>query len=183
EISSVGDKDGLLLLSGELNRIGVQIPAAIYVNNDEKQSDQYITYITQSGLGLPDRDWYLTTDDTTHVEARAAYAAYIDKVLGLAGYSGVASPSEAIMAIEHRLAEAQWDRVKNRQPDLTYNKLTLEELQAMAPQVNWAGYLDALGVSDTTYIVNQPSFLEGFAQAWADVSLADWQAYYSFKAV
>src|SRR5690606_30873630 len=63
ELEAVSNKEELLQMTAALNRVGVQIPAAIYINNDEKQSDRYITYITQSGLGLPDRDWYLSSDD------------------------------------------------------------------------------------------------------------------------
>src|SRR5690606_314848 len=125
----------------DLNRIGVQIPAGFYINNDEKQSDQYITYIVQSGIGLPDRDWYLSTDDATHEEARAAYRAWITEALQLAGYARAEEAADSIMDIETRIAEAHWDRVKNRQAELTYNKRTLEELQAMSPAIDWATLL------------------------------------------
>jgi predicted metalloendopeptidase len=183
EIAATVGKPELLRLTAELNRIGVQIPAGIYINNDEKQSDQYITYITQSGLGLPDRDWYLSSGDATHEEARAAYSAYIGKVLALAGYSGVANPGEAVLNIERRLAEAQWDRVQNRQAELTYNKRTLEELQTMAPALDWTALMQGLGVTQTDFVVNQPSFIEGYGKIWDEIPLADWQAYYSFKFV
>ncbi|MDR0780914.1 MAG: M13 family metallopeptidase, partial [Pseudomonadales bacterium] len=180
EIAATPGKPELLRLSAELNRIGVDIPAAIYINNDEMQSDQYITYLTQSGLGLPDRDWYLSTDNPSHAQARAAYAAYIDKILALAGYRGTAPPSAAVLRIERRLAEAQWDRVRNRQAELTYNKRTLNELQAMAPMLDWAALLQGLGVNQTTLVVNQPSFIEAYGTIWNEESLADWQTYFSF---
>jgi Predicted metalloendopeptidase len=182
EIAATTTKQELLLLSAELNRIGVQIPAAIYINNDEKQSDQYITYIVQSGLGLPDRDWYLSTDDASHEQARSAYANYIDTVLGLAGYSAE-QPSAAVLDIERRIAEAHWDRVRNRQAELTYNKRTLQELQAMAPSIDWKRYLEGLGVTEETFVVGQPSFIEDFDKIWDDVPLSAWQTYFSFKFV
>jgi putative endopeptidase len=183
EIAATTGKPELLQLTAQLNRIGVQIPAAIYINNDEMQSDQYITYLTQSGLGLPDRDWYLSTDNASHEQARAAYAAYIDKVMGLAGYGASAKPSDAVMGIERRLAEAQWDRVQNRQAELTYNKRTLQELQAMAPTLDWNALLQGLGVTQDTFVVNQPSFIEAYGKIWDEVPLADWQTYFSFKFV
>ncbi|HHX83163.1 MAG TPA: peptidase M13, partial [Pseudomonadaceae bacterium] len=133
QVSAVDDRPALLRLSAELNRVGVQIPAAIYVNNDERQSDRYITYITQSGLGLPDRDWYLSRDDSTHAAAREAYRTYISRLLMLAGYARSAEAADSVVAVEQGLAAAHWDRVKNRQAELTYNKMQLDELIAAAP--------------------------------------------------
>jgi putative endopeptidase len=183
QIEAVADKPELLLLSARLNRIGVQIPAAIYINNDEKQSDRYITYITQSGLGLPDRDWYLSTDDSTHATARSAYRDYISRVLTLAGYGRATAAADSIMAIEQNIAEAHWDRVRNRQAELTYNKRTLDELQTMAPGIDWAALLQGLGVSETEFVVNQPSFLEALDDIWQELPLSAWQDWYSFKTV
>lgn len=183
QIAAVASKDELLVLSADLNRIGVQIPAAIYINNDEKQSDQYITYITQSGIGLPDRDWYLSTDNESHQEARTAYATYITKALGLAGYDRAIAAAESIMDIETRIAEAHWDRVKNRQAELTYNKMTLDDLAGSAAGINWQPLLQGLGVSETSFVVQQPSFVETFAQIWQQVPLQAWQDYYAFKTV
>lgn len=183
ELAAVTDKDELLLMSAQLNRVGVQIPAAIYINNDEKQSDQYITYITQSGLGLPDRDWYLSSDDATHEAARAAYRTYIGTVLGLAGHARAATAADSIMAIERQIAEAHWDRVQNRQAELTYNKRTLAELEAMAPGIAWGPLLQGLGVQETTFVVNQPSFIEALDDIWQGHSLDAWKDWYAFKTV
>ncbi|MEY4640255.1 MAG: Neutral endopeptidase [Pseudomonadota bacterium] len=183
EIAAVNSKEDLLLLSADLNRVGVQIPAGAYISNDEKQSDQYITYIAQSGLGLPDRDWYLTSDDESHAEARAAYAAYISKVMEFAEYARAAESASSVMSIEQRLAEAHWDKVQNRQAELLYNKRTLTELQTMAPALDWAAFMQRLGVSEEVFIVQQPSFIEGYARIWSDIPLEAWKDYFSFKAV
>lgn len=183
EIEALEDKQELLLMSAQLNRVGVQIPAAIYINNDEKQSDQYITYITQSGLGLPDRDWYLSSDDATHAEARSAYRDYIGQVLAQAGHTRAVTAADSIMAIEHAIAEAQWDRVRNRQAELTYNKRTLAELQAMAPGIDWAALLQGLGVEESTFVVNQPSFIEALDDIWQEQSLEAWKDWYAFKTI
>jgi len=183
ELDAVASKNDLLLMTAQLNRVGVQIPAAIYINNDEKQSDQYITYITQSGLGLPDRDWYLSTDDATHDEARTAYRGYITQVLELAGYARAAAAPDSIMGIERLIAAAHWDRVQNRQAELTYNKRTLAELQVMAPGIEWASLLQGLGVEEATFVVNQPSFIEALDDIWLEQPLEVWKDYYAFKTV
>lgn len=181
QIANVASKEELLTLTGDLNRIGVQIPSGFYINNDEKQSDQYITYIVQSGLGLPDRDWYLSTDNQTHQQAREAYATYIGKVLTLAGYPRAEAAAASVLDIETQLAEAHWDRVKNRQAELTYNKVTLDDLRSSAGGLDWQALLQALGVTETSYVVQQPSFLEALATLWSQVPLQAWQDYYSFK--
>jgi putative endopeptidase len=183
QIANVANKPDLLVLTADLNRMGVQIPAGAYINNDEKQSDQYIAYIAQSGLGLPDRDWYLDTENPTYQEARDAYRAYISKVMGLAGSTRGEEVAASVLAIENRIAEAHWDKVKNRQAELTYNKRTLAELQAMAPALDWAALLQGLGIEETTFVINQPSFIEGFGDIWENTELAAWQDYFSFKFV
>ena len=182
-IAATGNKQDLLLLSADLNRMGVQIPAGFYISNDEKQSDQYITYIVQSGLGLPDRDWYLDQDNPTYKEARDAYGAYISKVMGLAGSARGEQVATSVLAIENQIAQAQWDKVRNRQAELLYNKRTLNELQAMAPTIDWAMLMQGLGVHETTFIVNQPSFIEALNGIWDATTLAAWQDYFSFKFV
>ena len=183
QIAHVVNKQDLLVLTADLNRMGVQIPAGIYINNDEKQSDQYIAYIAQSGLGLPDRDWYLDTENPTYQEARTAYSAYISKVMGLAGSVRGEEVAASVLAIENQIALAHWDKVQNRQADLTYNKRTLAELQAMAPSLDWATFIQDLGVSETTFVINQPSFIEGYNGIWENTELDAWQDYFSFKLV
>jgi putative endopeptidase len=183
EIGAVSSKEGMFLMSADLNRAGVQIPAGGYVNNDEMQSDQYITYIVQSGLGLPDRDWYLSTDNPTHEEARAAYREYMTRVMALADYDRAGQVADSVMAIENRIAAAQWDRVMNRQAELTYNKRTLAELQAMSPGLDWAGFMQRYGVTEEVYIIAQPSYIETIDDIWNAIPLEQWKDYFSYKFV
>lgn len=183
QISNLSNKQDLLVLSAELNRIGVQMPTGFYISNDEKQSDQYITYLAQSGLGLPDRDWYLELDNTTYQQARTAYNAYINKVMTLAGSARADQIAASVMAIENQIATAHWDKVQNRQADLLYNKRSLNELVSMAPAIDWAAFMQALGVDETSYVVQQPSFIEAFNTIWDTTELSAWQDYFSFKLV
>ena len=183
EIVEVSTKDEMWLKMAELNHISVQMPVGIYIDVDAMQSDQYISYLSQWGLGLPDRDWYLSEDDATHEEARAAYQSYIETALGLAGYERASEAANSVLAIEFLIAEQHWDRVKNRQEELTYNKMTLDELNSLSPDMNWGGYMEVLGISETTYVIRQPSYIEGLNRLWNDISLQQWQDYSSFKYV
>lgn len=182
-IAEVSSKNDMLVTMGELNHVGVQMPVGIYIDNDAMQSDQYISYLSQSGLGLPDRDWYLSEDDTTQQEARIAYREYITKVMTLAGYERALQVADSVFMIENKIAEAHWDRVKNRQRELTYNKMTLAELEQLAPTIDWAGLLQAVGITETTFVIRQPSFIGEFNELWFDTPLEAWKDYSSFKFV
>lgn len=183
EVAAVESKEALLLLSAELNRIGVQMPVGAFIDVDAKQSDRYIAYLNQSGLGLPDRDWYLSGDDETHARAREAYRAYITDLMGLADYGEAERVAESVYSIELPIAEAHWDRVKNRQQELTYNKMSLEELGELAPGIDWAAFLPALGIDETEFVVRQPGFVEAYGTIWSEHSLTQWQDWFSFKLV
>jgi putative endopeptidase len=183
DLAAADSKEELLRISADLNWIGVQIPTAFYINNDEKQSDQYITYITQSGLGLPDRDWYLSTDDPSHDTARNAYQTYISQVLSMADYPRSSAATDSVMAIETRIAAAHWDRVRNRQAELTYNKLSLAELVELAPGLDWPVLLSGLGVQEEVFVVSQPSFLQDYAGIWDEMPLENWIDYFAFKTI
>ncbi len=147
-IAGVPSKDQLLINMAELNQLSVQMPVGVYVDNDAMQSDQYISYLSQWGLGLPDRDWYLSEGDESHEVARQAYRDYIETVMELAGYDRPVDAGESVLTIEFLIAQSHWDRVKNRQRELTYNKMALDDLNGLAPDMNWADFLEALGITE-----------------------------------
>jgi putative endopeptidase len=183
EIAAITDKNALLIKMAELNHISLQMPVGVYIDNDAKQSDQYISYLTQWGLGLPDRDWYLSEDDASHEEARNAYGEYVTNVLALAGYERAEEAAQSVLGIEFLIAGQHWDRVQNRQRELTYNKMSQDDLGGLAPDMDWDGFMKALGITDTTYIVRQPSYIEGLNTIWNEISLEQWKDYTSFKYV
>ena len=183
DIVSVQSKDEMLIKMAELNHLSVQMPVGIYISNDAMQSDQYISYLNQWGLGLPDRDWYLTEDDESHRQAREAYGDYIGKVLELAGYERAEEAVHSVLGIEFLIAQAHWDRVKNRQRELTYNKMTLDDVSGLSPDMDWAGFLETLGVDETSVVVRQPDYIEALNGIWNTTSLAQWKDYTAFKFV
>lgn len=182
-IAGAAGKAELAGVMADLNRVSVQMPVGLYINADAMQSDQYITYINQSGLGLPDRDWYLEQDNPRYQRAREAYRAYMNEVMELAGYERAERVADSVFAIENRIAEAHWDRVRNRQRELTYNKMTLDEVEQMAPRIQWRRLLNGLGIDETTFIVRQPGYLEALSGLWNEISLEQWKDYASFRAV
>jgi len=183
EISSADDKAELMQVITALNYIGVQMPFGFYIDVDERQTDQYVANVFQSGLSLPDRDWYLVSDNDSYLTARQAYSNYISEVMSLAGFSNGEDIADSVLQIENRIAEAHWDRVQNRQRELTYNKLSIDDLQNLAPAIDWAATMQGLGMFTDEFIISQPSYFEALSTIWSEVGLAQWRNYTSFKLV
>ncbi|PLK27361.1 M13 family metallopeptidase [Novosphingobium sp. TH158] len=109
-------------------------PINVGVGVDAKKSDSYAIYARQGGLGLPDRDMYLQ-DNPRFKEFQAAYKKYMTFIFTELGHADPAKSAEDVYALEYKIAEATWDRALGRNRDLTYNKLSLDEFAALAPQV------------------------------------------------
>ncbi|MDG5767822.1 M13 family metallopeptidase [Balneolales bacterium ANBcel1] len=155
-------------------------PVSVYVGLDLMQSDQYITSGTQSGLGLPDRDFYLRDDDRS-LQLLDAYRTYITRLWDAAAWGDGEDAANRIIALETALAEQHWTRVQNRDRQATYNKMTVTELTETAPGFDWLRLLDQAGLGDVEEIViRQPSYFESFADMWREVELNDWKTYLRF---
>ncbi len=151
----------------------------LYGGPDEKNSDMVITQVGQSGLGLPDRDYYLS-DAERFANIRDKYKEHMTKMFMLFGDDAktAAANTQEVYDIEYKLAEVSMDRITQRNPHKTYNKKTVEELQELTPNFNWEIYLTELGLPDVKeVIVGQPDFLKGFNDLLTSKSIDDWKAY------
>ena len=175
-IAAVKDKQDLPKLMAHLSRIGAPVPINGYVNQDAKDPTQYIFYVVQSGLGLPDRDFYLS-DDAKFKEIRAAYVAHMGKMLALAGEPRPEAAAKAVMELETALAKSQWSRVDSRDRDKTYNKFALKDINELTPGFDFAGLLKEMGITNDAAIVMQPSAHTGFAEQLKQRPLPVWQTY------
>jgi predicted metalloendopeptidase len=178
-IAAVKDKAELPALLAHLGQIGVGVPFDFGIHQDAKDSTKYVADISQGGLGMPDRDYYLKLDDAKMADTRAKYQKHVEKMLALAGDANAAANAKAIVDFETEIARVQWTKVENRDPVKTYNKVELAEMAKMAPGYDWKSWLDAAGISGkTTYvIVSQPSYLKGFAELSGKTSLETWKTY------
>jgi putative endopeptidase len=131
---------------------GFASPLNASIDADEKQSTRYALYLGQGGLGLPDRDYYLI-DNPRYSDIRAKYLAYLTFVLGKAGYRDAATAAKSVLALETEMARAMWDRTLQRNRDLTYNKLSLAELDALAPGGSIGTFVRALGAGAADYAI------------------------------
>ena len=131
---------------------GFASPIEADVDADDKQSDRYALYLGQGGLGLPDRDYYLS-DDAKYRDIRAKYVDYLTVLLEKARYVDARASAEAVLGLETRMAVAGWDRALSRNRDLTYNKLTLAELDALDPSHILTGFIRDLGAGAATDVI------------------------------
>ena len=134
---------------------GFTAPVGGWVDVDSKQTDQYIFYITQAGLGMGDRDYYLVDNDK-NTELRAAYKAMLSSLLAAAGYNDADAAANKVIALETEIAKAHWDRAAGRNRNLTYNKVTKAELIALGGAFPTATLIDALDLGDqAAFVVRQ----------------------------
>lgn len=154
-------------------------------STDIKNSEMNIAHLSQGGLGMSDRDYYLNDDDRT-VEIREAYKNHLVKMMILTGIAEdeAKQMSETIMQIETRLAKASFTRLENRNPHATYNKMTQEEVAANYPNFNWKKYMKSLGVNyDGEINVRQPKFFEEMNSILTDISIEEWKDYFHWNLI
>jgi putative endopeptidase len=165
-----------------LDRMGVASPIRTFVYPDAKQSTHYAFWFTQSGLGLPDRDYYLS-DNAKLIDFRNQYRAHIEKMLVLLGDAQAAKEADNILELETAIAKIQWTKVANRDPQKTYNPQTVAQLETLAPQLAWQGYLAKAGLSAPlpTLIARQPDYLGGLSELLQNTPLATWKQYLRFR--
>lgn len=189
-------KDLLLLISpsiskreisatiGSLAQAGVYGPFAAYVDVDARNSDSYTVYLTQTGLTLPDRDYYIE-DEPRYVKLREEVKTYFADMLGYLSVADPASAAEAIFEIESKLAKSQWSKTENRDPEKTYNKKTKAGMSALlGDSFQWGAFADHCGISgQTEFVVRQPTYLKAFGEIFAETELEDWKNYLLLRVI
>ncbi len=180
-IDAISDRSEFPALIAHLNRIGAAAPYDFYINQDARDSTQYAVIVHQSGLGMPDRDYYLK-DDAKLKDARAKYLAYIGKMMGMAGDAQSNAHAVAILELETALAQAQWTRVENRDPIKTYNKTKNADMPRLMPAYDWQRYVNASEIAGKvdSVIVNQPSYFTSIDKLFTATPLPVWKAYFKW---
>ncbi len=147
---------------------------------DPKNSNAYIMTMTQSGLGLPDRDYYLR-EDPNLATTREAYGKYLETMLGLAGEKNAAPRALAVYNLETEIAKLHWLIAERRDADKTYNPMTFAQLDAYAPGFPWTKFFAAEGLSekspagDRIVIVRENTAFPGLAKLFASTPVAVWR--------
>lgn len=182
-VDAIADRKQLAEYFARAARLGIPTPLNPGVAQDARQPDAYIVYLSQAGLGMPDRDYYL--DEGPRAEQlRNKYVAYVAKLLELAGTSDPTEKAQAIMRLETALAKIQWTRVQNRDREKTYNRVETAGLKVQLDGLDWPAYLDGVGIADQgAVVVRQPTYLEGLGKMLSDQELAAWKDYLRLRVI
>ncbi|HWA89944.1 MAG TPA: M13 family metallopeptidase [Rhizomicrobium sp.] len=147
-IAHVQSADEVAALMGTPS-LGLDAPFGIYLGIDDKHPWSYSINLYQSGLGMPDRDYYLR-DDKEIVDTREAYKKYLAQSLGFVGAADVTKRAQAIYDLEHAIAEAHWPAADRRDADKTYNPMKVSDLEGMAGDFPWRAFLGAGNIAMTS---------------------------------
>ena len=179
-ITAVKTPAELARLFGE---VGFQSPVGGYIGQDDKDPEAYFVNLVQSGLGMPDRDYYLR-DDPKLKETRVAYLAHVGRMLTLAGVPDGSAKAARIVALETKIAQAHWARERTRDAIANYNPKRRAELSSFAPGLDWQAMLDAMGLGAwDRFNANTPTAVKGIAALVASQPLEDWKAYLTYHHV
>ena len=179
-LNQLKNKTELSAFFGKYQSVGVGSPLAFYISVNAKDSSSYATHIWQSGLGLPDQDYYVN-DTERYTKLRAGYLVHIENMFELAGMENGKAAAKTIMDLETKLASFHWTRVQTRDSEKRYNKYAVTDLSTLGNAFDWSAYLAEQGViSQKNIIINQPDFIRGFDTIFQQTSLADWQTYLTF---
>ena len=184
-IAAIASKADYAELVGRNFKLGVPGPIFMGVGPDRKNPNRFVVQAGQSGLGLPDRDYYLDDKNASFVAARTKYKAYIATMLGLAGYDNAAARAEGIFALETAIAKTHWTRVERRQAEKTYNPVPVAELPTRFAGLDWSRMIAGSSIPvQGEVIIATPSAIEGTAKviAAADLNvLKDYMAFHTIR--
>jgi len=162
QVHGLKSRAGLAELYARADRMNITTPFAFYINQDDKNPDRYVTGLAQSGIGMPDRDYYLSADPKI-AEVRAKYVQHLTNVLTLAGEANAAARAKAIVDFETKVAKVHWTQIESRDATKTYNLMTFAQLVKRAPGYDFATMLKGMGINAPEVNVAQPSAITGIA--------------------
>ncbi|OYX04882.1 MAG: peptidase M13 [Caulobacter vibrioides] len=179
EIRKVKTKDEFTTLMGKSSTTPFTSLLGLGISTDAKNPKAYAVYAGAGGLSLPDRDYYL---DAKFADKKAAYLAYVEKMLTMAGWDKPAEHAKAVVDFETKLAEVTWTRAERRNRDKTYNPATLAELQAMSPGYDWNRYIAASGLPKVDrFVVTTNTTFPKYAKIYGETPLDTLKAWQAFK--
>lgn len=178
-IAEIKDQKTLQDEIARLHSMGINVLFLTGSTQDFKNSAEVTAEVDQGGLGLPDRDYYLKTDEkSTHIKDE--YIKHVAKMFELMGDDAAkaATETQTILALETKLAEASMTRVERREPANVYHRMTVAQLRELAGGFDWPTYFKTIGVPATADVnVTSPGFFKAMNQQLSSVPIADWQTY------
>jgi putative endopeptidase len=182
-IAAVKSLDDVARVMGSV-QIGAQSIFRTGIGIDDKKPDTYVVTLGESGLGLPDRDYYLL-DEKGIAAARAAYRTYIADILKLGAIADADKKAQAIFDVETAIAKIHWPRADRRDAEKTYNPMTIGELEKFAPDYPWSVYLKERGIPGVDQgmrrvVVSEKTAFPQLAALFATTPVDVWRDYLTF---
>ena len=158
-------------------RYGYGTPFSLTQYPDLKSPKEYLMYTWQSGLGLPEREYYFKDDETSQT-IRDAYVKHIQTMFELAGFDAPKESADMLFALETKIAQLHMKKEQARNFAANYNKLEIEELKALMPKFDWDAYLTEADISDIPSLgILQKDYMQNIDGVIADTSLEDWKTF------
>lgn len=178
EIDRIRTRAELERMIARFHDIAIPIPFALFGRSDNHNPTDVIAQLYASGLGLPDRDYYVKPEPRFK-EAREKYLAHVAKIFTLAGYNEAQAKTAAdtVFQMELQLAQASLDNVALRDPQATDHKMSFAALQKLAPNFDWTNYYKQFALRPGDINVTEPKFVEEFNRQLAATPIADWKTY------
>jgi putative endopeptidase len=182
-INAIEDYDDLAVYFAETVRRGLDAPFGLGQYADFKDPKNYMMYAAQSGLGLPDREYYLA-EDAKFVTIREQYAGHIEKMYALAGWPDGADAAQIVLSLETRLAREQMKKEDTRDFVALYKKIPLDELGELMPEFNWDGYIAEAGLNELDgLVVMMRDYMRALDEIIVGTDLDVWKTYLSWSAL
>jgi len=182
-IAAIRNKADVVAEIHRLQQMGIAPLFRFSAQNDFKDSRMVIAAVSQGGLGLPDRDYYLR-DEEKFATTRRQYVEHITKMFELAGIATAKADAERVLALETQLAKASMARVDQRKPENVYHPVAVSELQSTAPALEWPSFFSGIGLPELRSLnVAQPEFFREANRLINEQPLEAWKAYLRWNVI
>ncbi|MGB5647390.1 M13 family metallopeptidase [Muriicola sp.] len=183
KIDAIASYDDLATYFGYANKVSINVPLGLFVYQDFKDPTIYTIYTWQSGLGLPDRDYYLKEDDRSK-EIRAKYLEHMAKMFDLGGVANGEAAAKTVMGLETKLAEKQMEKEKTRDLVSLYNMFPVDTLKNIMPSFNWTAFLAEAGMEKQEKLgVLMLDYSKALDKIITETDLATWKTYLKWSAI
>ncbi|MGZ3770866.1 MAG: M13 family metallopeptidase [Bdellovibrio sp.] len=173
KISQEQRPQALALLTAKFHKQGIPVFFNISVDQDPGDAQQVIPKMDQGGMGLPEKNYYFGTDKDT-VETRSKYLSHVAQMLKISGIADSSEVAKSVFSFELNLAMDSATPVEYRNPTAIYNKMTLAQLEALAPHFKWSAYFSELGINSSVPVnILVPKYFKSFTQLLQNSTLKD----------
>ncbi|MCR5445105.1 MAG: M13 family metallopeptidase [Bacteroidales bacterium] len=189
EINNLKTREDVWAELLKMHKRGNTVLFGVFGEADKDDANMCIAWAYQSGLGLGDRDYYLL-DEGNNKNIRAGYVSLMTKEFAMAGFDKMSGKkadklAQTVMTFETRLAKAMNTKLENRDPQATFNRYTVEEAAAFAPNIDWKGYFETMGIMEgmKSFNIAQTKYFAEVNKVLKDTDVETMKAYMAWHEI